>query len=63
MKFTVVWLPLAEREFVQIYTGAYDRAAVTAAANRLDAILGTDPHTVGHPYMLDLEPRDKTKFH
>lgn len=47
MKFTVVWKPAAERELVQLWTDAIDRAAVIAAANTIDQLLASNPEEQG----------------
>ena len=43
MKFTVVWIPAAEAQLATIWASAFDRAAVTAAANTIDEKLRRDP--------------------
>jgi hypothetical protein len=45
MKYTVAYKPSAEQELADLWTTAPDRAAVTAAANRIDVLLGRDPYT------------------
>jgi hypothetical protein len=47
MKYTVVWKPDAEAELVWMWTHANDRNAVTAAANRIDQLLGSNPDQQG----------------
>jgi plasmid stabilization system protein ParE len=47
MKFTVVWVPSAERDLADLWNKAPDRAAVTAAADTIDALLGRDPLAQG----------------
>jgi hypothetical protein len=47
MRYTVVYLRTARNQLANIWTVASDRAAVTAAANRFDRVLATDPHLVG----------------
>jgi plasmid stabilization system protein ParE len=43
VKYSVIWLPDAEAEMAQIWLDAADRAAITAAANAIDATLQGDP--------------------
>jgi hypothetical protein len=43
MRYTVVYKPSAEQELAQSWMAAPDRQAVTEAANRVDALLATDP--------------------
>jgi len=47
MKYTVVWKPSAERALIEIWTDATDRQAITNAADTIDALLRTDPASVG----------------
>jgi plasmid stabilization system protein ParE len=47
MKYTVVWKPDAEDELARLWNNAPDRAAVAAAADRIDATLLHDPETQG----------------
>lgn len=47
MKYTVAYKPSAEQELARLWTVAANRSAVTAAANRIDVLLGTDPHSKG----------------
>ncbi|OHB84304.1 MAG: hypothetical protein A2V98_18720 [Planctomycetes bacterium RBG_16_64_12] len=47
MTYTVVWKPAAEDELARMWTDAADRAAVTAAANDIDRLLGSSPHDQG----------------
>lgn len=47
MKYTVVWRPSAEQQLAHLWNEATDRAAVTMAANRLDAWLRRTPATQG----------------
>lgn len=47
MKFTVVWLPSAERELAALWLAAEDRADVAAAADQIDAALASDPLSFG----------------
>lgn len=46
-RFTVVWMPDAEGELANIWMNAGNPAAVTAAANRIDAELASDPIGTG----------------
>jgi hypothetical protein len=47
MNYTVAWKSSAEQELARLWLNAPNRAAVTAAANRVDVLLGTDPHGQG----------------
>jgi plasmid stabilization system protein ParE len=47
MKFTVTWVPAAERELARLWTVQADRGAITAAADTIDAMLRTDPEKLG----------------
>ena len=44
---TVTWLPLAEAKLINLWLGAPDRRAVSAAANNLDILLRTDADQLG----------------
>jgi plasmid stabilization system protein ParE len=54
MNFSVDWLPEAEDQLTALWTAASDRAAVTAAARRIDQMLGHDPSNAG-------ESRDRSE--
>ena len=43
MNYTVVWKPAAEQELADLWTAAADRAALAAAADSVDRLLGQDP--------------------
>jgi hypothetical protein len=47
MNYTVVWSTVAQNDLAQLWVTAPDRAAVTAAANRIDQLLRRDPHAQG----------------
>ena len=47
MKYTVAWKPSAEKELARLWLAAPDRTAVSAAANRIDALLGSNPGAQG----------------
>ncbi|MBW3599533.1 MAG: hypothetical protein KY475_19950 [Planctomycetes bacterium] len=47
MKYTVTWSPRAQLRLADIWLKATDRAAIAAAANRIDAELGRGPFGVG----------------
>ncbi len=49
MKYTVVWLTPAQDHLADIWTSAPDKAAVTAASNAIDGILGHDPFASSKP--------------
>lgn len=40
MKYEVIWTDTAENQLAAIWTGSPDQAAVTRAADRIDALLG-----------------------
>jgi hypothetical protein len=47
MRYTVGWKPSAEQELARLWMNAPDRGAVESAANRIDALLGSDPDAYG----------------
>jgi len=47
VRYTVVWKPDAEEDLASLWIAAEDRAAITAAADRIDPLLRTDPDGVG----------------
>ena len=47
MKWTVLWKPRAETDLTNLWLNGSDKAAITAAANRLDAQLRKDPLLTG----------------
>ena len=47
MTFTVVWKPTAERLLTKMWLAAADRQSITNAADTIDALLRSDPLTVG----------------
>lgn len=49
MKNTVLWKPRAQNDLALFWSDALpgERAAITAAANRLDQLLAHDPETIG----------------
>jgi plasmid stabilization system protein ParE len=47
MKFTVVWLPRAERELAELWEKSTNRSNLTLAADRLDQVLRTIPDRIG----------------
>ena len=47
MTFTVIWLPDALNRLADVWTTYPNRAAVTAAADRIDARLAADPLAEG----------------
>jgi hypothetical protein len=44
----VVWTPTAERDLAQIWLRATDRKAISAASNRIDALLSRDAGSRGY---------------
>ena len=52
MTYTVIWNPSAENHLATLWVGhPGERAALTRAANRIDALLRIDPGTRGRPYI------------
>ena len=49
MRYTVVWMPLAEAQLARIRMAASDRQTITDAVNRSDHVLATDPEQKGQP--------------
>jgi plasmid stabilization system protein ParE len=47
MRYQVDWLPTAEQALADIWNHASDQAAVTAAADAIDAALERNPLTLG----------------
>jgi mRNA-degrading endonuclease RelE of RelBE toxin-antitoxin system len=47
MRYTVVWHKKAHDELASLWLAATDRAAVSAAANAIDAQLAVDAHKKG----------------
>jgi plasmid stabilization system protein ParE len=47
MTYEVVWTETAENQLADFWTGAADQAAVTRAADRIDALLGYDAPRMG----------------
>jgi plasmid stabilization system protein ParE len=47
MKFFVIWARAAQDERARVWNNAVDRAAVTAAANRIDSLLRRNPSSMG----------------
>ena len=47
MNYTVVWAPAAERELMEHWLAAADRAALTAAADEIDQRLANSPADEG----------------
>lgn len=47
MKFTVVWVPSAERDLADLWNTASDRAKLSAAADAIDLSLAWDPLSQG----------------
>lgn len=50
MIFTVVWLPSAQDELIDIWLTSNDRQSVTEAANAIDQHLRRDAHQRGQPF-------------
>jgi hypothetical protein len=46
MTWTVEWLPSAQNDLATLWTAGPDRAAVTAAADIIDARLERDPYAL-----------------
>ena len=47
MNYTVVWNPDAENDLAFAWMRAVDKQALSAAANRLEKLLGDDPLNLG----------------
>ena len=47
MTYTVVWKPAAEEELARMWTDAFDRSAITMAADAIDQLLKSDPLAQG----------------
>jgi hypothetical protein len=47
MKWTVIWRPASESGLTDLWVSAADKAAITAAANRIDVLLRRSPFDVG----------------
>ena len=47
MKYTVLWLPSAERQLMELWNQGPDRSEISEAANRIDATLSRDSETQG----------------
>jgi hypothetical protein len=60
MRFTVIWLPTADRAFIDLWIAAPDRPELTRAAETIDAVLSMDPQTKTTPidryYFLRIDP-------
>ena len=51
MIFTVAWRPTAQNKLADIWVQAPDKAAVSRAADKIDADLRVDAHLKGLPYI------------
>ena len=47
MRFTVVWVPLAEQKLARLWLRAKDRPAVSKAAHEIDKFLAANPESAG----------------
>jgi hypothetical protein len=47
MKYTVLWIPNAERELADLWVDSGDRGAIAGAANEIDRLLRIDPSHAG----------------
>ena len=47
MKWTVIWKADAESDLAKMWVDATDKAAISAAANHIDALLRKDPLNTG----------------
>ena len=47
MTYTVTYKPSAENELIELWMQSADRQAVADAANRVDGLLGANPHLQG----------------
>ena len=49
MRYTILWIPSAERDLAAIWIDSEDRSAVASAANTIDALLREDAPSAGEP--------------
>jgi hypothetical protein len=49
MKFTVDWLPTAERALASIWNSAQDQQAIANSSDTIDLLLGNDPQKKATP--------------
>lgn len=54
MKWTVVYRPAAEKDLAELWLSAVDRNAVSAAADRIDLKLKSDPLNMGDTLTAEL---------
>jgi hypothetical protein len=47
VKYTVVWIPSAERELAAVWAATANRDAITRSAHRIDQLLGREAGTAG----------------
>jgi hypothetical protein len=47
MRYTVVWVPWAERELARVWLRGLDRTAIRTAAFEIDRLLRNNPAAVG----------------
>ena len=47
MKWTVIWMPVAQGELADVWMASSERMGVTHASNRIDHLLAGDPDAVG----------------
>lgn len=47
MRYTVLWVPGAERELAELWLDQATRGEITEAANRIDRLLENDPQQQG----------------
>ena len=52
MRFTIVYIPIAQQELADVWMASPDRNGVTLASNRIDQILAVDPESKGD-YLYD----------
>jgi hypothetical protein len=54
MNYTVLWKPAAQQELAHLWINAADRSALAAAADLIDLLLKTDPHSQGESRFGDM---------
>jgi hypothetical protein len=47
MRYTVIWIGIAEQELAALWLAATDRSGINAASNRIERLLSWNADTVG----------------
>jgi hypothetical protein len=47
MRWTVIWMPVAQGELASVWMASSDRMGATRASNQIDHLLAVDPNAVG----------------